>query len=455
MAINLSTVSISLDRFDAVSDGTFNIGHIKLSEDGTDIVRTNRHKTFEFLNNDTIPPEETLAIKDAFCRALSQERLSDKAMDDIRARLGLKRGTVGSLSPRDMRPLTAAQVREILDKYAGEINANRASRNNAERVRTSSEIHRGVSEQALKDRRAVCDDTNVRSEAKMTIRAGNDLEKAMNMFHLIGTDPRVLESSEETTALAGDILANLSDSKTLRTPGKTLMLHSVPLTLMRGNQGTLLACVRLDAETAFTLDTGRTKDELLLWARGVLGLPASSAAPAPGHVPGKRSLSQRERDRLLVDIRDAFNIVNNTNLMNQMVQVKLPSVPEQNNGRTFSEETRRMHAEYEVREDLVDNCVKPLVIALNDVRPKDPRNGELVNKVRAIIGGAKVISTDSTGKQVPNTRRHREQVIEEITGILSKNRYDPETVVKNVKLEGIDDDEIEGNLNIDAIEGGA
>lgn len=143
MAINLSTVSISLDRFDAVSDGELNIGHIKLSKDGSDIVRTNRHKTLEFLNKDTIPPEETLAIKDAFCRALSQERLSDRSMDDIRARLGLKKGSVGSLSPRDMRPLTAALVREILDKYASEINANRASRNNAVRVRTSSEIHRG------------------------------------------------------------------------------------------------------------------------------------------------------------------------------------------------------------------------------------------------------------------------------------------------------------------------
>ena len=157
MAINLSTVSISLDRFDAVSDGEYNIGHIKLSKDGSDIVRTNRHKTFEFLNKDTIPPpEETLAIKDAFCRALSQERLSDRSMDDIRARLGLKKGTVGSLSPRDLRPLTAAQVREILDKYASEINANRASRNNAERVRTSSEIHRRLSAQDLKDNRAMC-----------------------------------------------------------------------------------------------------------------------------------------------------------------------------------------------------------------------------------------------------------------------------------------------------------
>lgn len=82
MAINLSTVRISLDRFDAVSDGEFNIGHIKLSKDGSDIVRTNRHKTFEFLNKDTIPPEETLAIKDAFCRALSQERLSADIRDD-------------------------------------------------------------------------------------------------------------------------------------------------------------------------------------------------------------------------------------------------------------------------------------------------------------------------------------------------------------------------------------
>ena len=455
MAINLSTVSISLDRFDAVSDGEYNIGHIKLSKDGSDIVRTNRHKTFEFLNSDTISPEETLAIKDAFCKALSQERLSDEAMDDIRAKLGLKRGTVGALSPRDMRPLTAAQVREILDKYAGEINANRASRNNAERVRTSHDIHRRMSEQTLKNHREVCDVRNGRSEAKMTIRAGADLQRAMDMFHLVGTDPRVLEPSEETTALAADLFGNLSDSKTLRLPGKTLMLTSVPLTLMRGNNGTLLACVRLDAETAFTLDTGRTKDELLLWARRVLGLPASSAAPAPGHVPGKRSLSQRERDRLLVDIRDAFNIVNNPNLMKQMVQVKLPSIPLENNGRTFSEETRRMHAEYLVREDLVESNVKTLVTALNDVRPKDPRNGELVNKVRAIIGGAKVISTDSTGKQVPNTRRHREQVIEEITGILSKNRYDPETVVKNAKLEGIDDDEIDGNLNIDQIEGNA
>ena len=58
-----------------------------------------------------------------------------------------------------------------------------------------------------------------------------------------------------------------------------------------------------------------------------------------------------------------------------------------------------------------------------------------------------------TGKQMLNTRKNRERVLDEITAVLSRNRYDPEMAVQNAKLEGIDDDEIEGNLNIDAIEG--
>ena len=58
-----------------------------------------------------------------------------------------------------------------------------------------------------------------------------------------------------------------------------------------------------------------------------------------------------------------------------------------------------------------------------------------------------------TGKQMLNTRKNRERVLDEITAVLFRNRYDPEMAVQNAKLEGIDDDEIEGNLNVDAIEG--
>ena len=454
MAVNLDTISISLDRFDAVSDGEFNIGHIKLTEDGTDIRRTNRHKTFEFLNKDKIPPEETLAIKDAFCNALGRERLSSKSMDDIRARLGLKKGMVGALSPRDLRPLTAAQVREILDKYAAEINANRASRNNPERVRTSSEIHRRSSAQELDDRRTVCDATNVRSEAKMTLRASADLKRAMDVFHLIGTDPSLIEQSQQTERLAGDLLANLLPADALKLPGKTLMLTAVPLTLVRGSQGTLLARVRVDDETVFTLDTGRTKSELMLWAKKVLGISAPLAAPVTNFVPVKRTLSQRERRRLLTGLRDAFNAVNNPAMLDSLVQQKLPNIPHEQKGRTYTEEIRRKHAEYKVREDFTEDCVKPLVIALNEVRPKDARNVELANKVRAIISGAATIDTDSKGERMLNTPENRERILDEIAHLISRDRADPSVVaVKDVKPEGIDDDEIEGNLNIDEIEG--
>ena len=38
MAIDLSRLDISLDKFNAESSGTYNIGHLKLSSDGTSVV---------------------------------------------------------------------------------------------------------------------------------------------------------------------------------------------------------------------------------------------------------------------------------------------------------------------------------------------------------------------------------------------------------------------------------
>ena len=50
MAINLSNLNISLDKFNAESSGTYNIGQMKLSSDGKSVYRTNNHKTFTILN---------------------------------------------------------------------------------------------------------------------------------------------------------------------------------------------------------------------------------------------------------------------------------------------------------------------------------------------------------------------------------------------------------------------
>ena len=39
MAIDFSRLDISLDKFNAESSGTYNIGHLKLSSDGTSVYR--------------------------------------------------------------------------------------------------------------------------------------------------------------------------------------------------------------------------------------------------------------------------------------------------------------------------------------------------------------------------------------------------------------------------------
>ena len=71
--VNLDKLKISLDKFNEVADGTYNIGQLKLSDDGKSVYRTNNHKTWKIFNNTKISPEESLAIKQAFCNAFSTD----------------------------------------------------------------------------------------------------------------------------------------------------------------------------------------------------------------------------------------------------------------------------------------------------------------------------------------------------------------------------------------------
>lgn len=91
MAINLSRLNISLDKFNAESSGTYNIGQMKLSSDGKSVYRTNNHKTFTILNRTEISTEEALAVKFAFCRALSREGLSQDAINAVKQKPRVER----------------------------------------------------------------------------------------------------------------------------------------------------------------------------------------------------------------------------------------------------------------------------------------------------------------------------------------------------------------------------
>ena len=87
--VNLDKLNISLDKFNEVADGTYNIGQLKLSDDGKSVYRTNNHKTWTIFNNTKISPEESLAIKQAFCNALSNEGLVSDKIDFIKRELGI------------------------------------------------------------------------------------------------------------------------------------------------------------------------------------------------------------------------------------------------------------------------------------------------------------------------------------------------------------------------------
>ena len=78
MGVNLNNLNISLDQFNAVSSGKYNIGQLKLGEDGASVYRTNNHKTLTFLNTTRISPEESFALKSAFCNALANEGVNCK-----------------------------------------------------------------------------------------------------------------------------------------------------------------------------------------------------------------------------------------------------------------------------------------------------------------------------------------------------------------------------------------
>ena len=77
MSVDLGNLNISLDQFNAVSSGKYNIGQLKVGADGASVYRTNNHKTLTFLNTTRISPEESFARdKNAAMRSFILKNLS-------------------------------------------------------------------------------------------------------------------------------------------------------------------------------------------------------------------------------------------------------------------------------------------------------------------------------------------------------------------------------------------
>ena len=137
MAINLSNVNLTIRDFQAVSDGVYNAGEVRLTSDHS-IEKVNNHVGKFFSNKVSLSHAEVLTIKDAFVRALSQSGVNADAIADIRRELGLAPDGVKdtALAQRSIKPLSRQKIREILDRYAGVINQNVG----AGTIRTKDEI---------------------------------------------------------------------------------------------------------------------------------------------------------------------------------------------------------------------------------------------------------------------------------------------------------------------------
>ena len=136
--INLANVNISLRQFQEISSGKFNAGEVRLAGENS-LKKVNNHVRFSSWNNEVIPHNEVIAIKEAFVHTLSENGLSREQINQIRRDIGLdpKKCVDRSLLERSCRPLTRQQIRDILDKYAETINSFQKQKV----IRTSSEIY--------------------------------------------------------------------------------------------------------------------------------------------------------------------------------------------------------------------------------------------------------------------------------------------------------------------------
>ena len=121
MGVDLNNLHLTLDQFNAAASGKYNIGQLKLGEDGTGVYRTNNHKTWTIFNNTPISSEESLALKTSFCQALASEGLSPDEIASVKEKLGIAGNAIDVMKAGAIKPLTAAEVRQVIDEYAGRI----------------------------------------------------------------------------------------------------------------------------------------------------------------------------------------------------------------------------------------------------------------------------------------------------------------------------------------------
>ena len=153
--LDISTLRFSLNDFQKLSNGTYNAGEFRLTDSGKlDIV--NNHKTWTVFNRKSIDGADSFAIRVAFAKAMEAGGVSGNALRDVRKALGLH-SDYSLRSTQAMQPLTRQEVRQLIDKNIGAINARRSPGN---QLKTYDQLHARYSQKELQDIRATRETIN-------------------------------------------------------------------------------------------------------------------------------------------------------------------------------------------------------------------------------------------------------------------------------------------------------
>ena len=389
MGVNLNNLNISLDQFNAVSSGKYNIGQLKLGADGASVYRTNNHKTLTFLNTTRISPEESFALKSAFCNALANEGLSLDDIEEVKNKLGIAGGAIDAVRAGGATPLSAADVRQIIDEYAGKINDKRASKaSGAAALQTSGEIYRGVSQSTLASRAAVRESVNTTTVEQMMSEADNSVNKLLDMLEYTGEGETVTMSSAQK-GIAQEILKRERELSM----GKSIELKTTTNTsLSLGFENTVVATFRLDNGNTFSIDTGLDKGKLLEKMNNVVGGKRTSGTEKSGEASG--TLTESAKKKLLTKLDNAFNRANDAEYIEELKDEARRELP------TKMNPDRREAMVREKVRDKLTVVLEPLRRALKQARPFDAGNAKLVNEVRDVLSGDTKIDTKDLLKRI-------------------------------------------------------
>jgi hypothetical protein len=253
--------------------------------------------------------------------------------------------------------------------------------------------------------------------------------------------------SEETKGIALEFCLAMQSKPTLLTRGnRSIELEDAFIKLKLEYNDKISADIGLGGGRVFNIDTGLTKSELHALMRKVAGLPEKIEETGNERKVGAKDVKERNK-KLLEDLSLLFELVNDQDAYNAEVSEVAANLKPRN-GLKLTEEDRLNHAKLKWRDKRMDPIVTKLSMALTEARGFDDRNVKLVNDVREVCYGNKVIDA--------------KKLLDDISDVLFKKPADPKKSAhagKNADpLKNVDDaklknqiDDLGENLNINAI----